>query len=52
MKNNYPKTAHTFLTARSFFSYFLHLNCYNFRTALRKPIKLHFLEWHISPVTQ
>ena len=27
MKNNYPKTAHTFFTGRSIFSYFLVLNC-------------------------
>ena len=44
MKNDYPKTAHTFFTGRSIFSYFLRLNCYNFLTALTKSIELHFLE--------
>ena len=44
MKNNYPKIVHTFFTGSSIFSYFLCLNCYNFRTALTKSIKLHFLE--------
>ena len=35
IKNNYPKTAHTFFTGCSIFSYFFtfNLTCYNFRTA-------------------
>ena len=44
LKNNYPKTAYTFLKDRSIFSYFLRLNCYNFRTALTKSNKPHFLK--------
>lgn len=44
MKNNYPKTAHTFFMDRSIFSYFLCLNYYNFRTALKNSIKLRFIE--------
>ena len=43
VKNNYPKTAHTFFTGRSIFSYFLSLNSYNFQDALTKSVKLHFL---------
>ena len=33
MKNNYPKTAHTFFTSCLIFTY-LYANCCNFRTAL------------------
>ena len=44
MKNNYPKTAHTFFTDRSIFSYFLCLNYYNFHTALKNSIELRFIE--------
>ena len=44
LKNNCPTTAHTFFMTRSILSYFLRLNCYNFRTALTKSIKLHFLK--------
>ena len=44
IKNNCPTTTHTFFTRRSILSYFLRLNCYNFRPALTKSIKLHFLK--------
>ena len=46
IKNNYHKTAHTFFTGCSIFSYFFtfNLTCYNFRTALTKSVKLHCLE--------
>ena len=37
-------------TRCSIFSYFLHLNCYNFLTALTKSIKLHFLEIAFQPL--
>ena len=44
MKNNYSKTAHTFSRAVQCLATFLPLNCYNFRIALTKSIKLRFLE--------
>ena len=44
IKNDFPKTAHTFFAFRSILSYFLGLNCYNFGTALTKSIKLQFLK--------
>ena len=44
IKNDFPKTAHTFFAFRSILSYFLRLNCYNFRTALTKSIKQQFLK--------
>ena len=44
VKNNCPIKTHIFFTGRSILSYFLRLICYNFRTALTKPIKLHFLK--------
>ena len=50
MKNNYPKTAHTFFTGRSIFSNILRVNCYNFRIALTKSIKLYFLVRKKYPV--
>ena len=44
MKNNCPQITLTFFTGCSALSYFLHLNCYNFQTALTKSINLHFLK--------
>ena len=44
IKNNFPTTTHTFFTSRSILSYFLRLNCYNFRDAMTKSVKLHFLK--------
>ena len=44
IKNNFPTTTHTFFTSRSILSYFLRLNCFNFRAAMTKSIKLHFLK--------
>ena len=41
---DYSKTAYALFTGRSVLSYFLRLNCYNFRTALTKSTILHFLE--------
>ena len=43
MKKNFSKTAHTVFTVRSIFIYVLRLNCYHFRIALTKSLKLHFL---------
>ena len=48
MKNNYPTPAYTFLMVCSILSYFLRLNCYNFRIALTKSVKLHFWKFHYS----
>ena len=44
IKNSCLTTAHTFFMGRSVLSYFSRLNCYHFRTALTKSIKLHFLK--------
>ena len=44
MKNDFPSTTHAFSTGRSVLSYILRLNCLNFRTALTKSIKIHFLK--------
>ena len=44
IKNDCPTTSHTFFTGRLILSYFLRLNCYNFQTALKKSIKLHFFK--------
>ena len=44
IKNNCLTTTHAFFTGRSILSYLLRVNCYNFRTALTKSMKLHFLK--------
>ena len=50
MQNDYRKTAHTFFVGRSILTTFLRLNCYNFRNALTKLIKVHFLEIAFQPL--
>ena len=44
IKNNCPTTTHILFTGCSILSYLLRLNCYNFRTALTKSMKLQFLK--------
>ena len=50
IKIDCPTTAHTFFTGCSVLSYFLRLNCYNFRTTQIKLIKLHFSKIAFQPL--